>query len=103
MPALAATGPRPPRTARKTGRPWSRWLPWARWLRARGSGGDGEGRLAAIDGLRLLAAIAVAAYHFVGTPTRDFWGKGSDHALPAVAPRSIRSAATAGSGLRRSS
>lgn len=86
MPALAATGPRPPRTARKTGRPWSRWLPWSRWSRARGSGGDGEGRLAAIDGLRLLAAIAVAAYHFVGTPTRDFWGTGSDHALPVVAP-----------------
>lgn len=32
-------------------------------------------RLAAIDGLRLLAAVMVAAYHFLGTPTPHFWGK----------------------------
>ncbi|MEU4173456.1 acyltransferase [Streptomyces sp. NPDC026665] len=31
-------------------------------------------RLAAVDGLRLIAALMVAAYHFVGTPTPHFWG-----------------------------
>jgi len=41
-------------------------------------------RLAAVDGLRLLAAAAVAAYHYLGTPTPDFWGKGRD--LPVAAP-----------------
>ncbi|WP_084724426.1 acyltransferase family protein [Streptacidiphilus melanogenes] len=41
-------------------------------------------RLAAVDGLRLLAAAAVAAYHYLGTPTPDFWGKGRD--LPQAAP-----------------
>ncbi|MFG2920609.1 acyltransferase family protein [Streptomyces sp. NPDC048305] len=39
-------------------------------------GRGGPGRLAAVDGLRLLAAGAVAAYHFVGTPTPHFWGEG---------------------------
>ncbi|MGW1835399.1 acyltransferase family protein [Streptomyces sp. NPDC002067] len=34
----------------------------------------GGPRLAAIDGLRLLAAAAVAAYHFLGTTTPHFWG-----------------------------
>ncbi|OKJ05557.1 acyltransferase family protein [Kitasatospora sp. CB01950] len=32
-------------------------------------------RLAAVDALRLLAALAVAAYHYLGTPTSDFWGR----------------------------
>ncbi|MEU1185703.1 acyltransferase [Streptomyces sp. NPDC005820] len=32
-------------------------------------------RLAAIDGLRLVAAVMVAAYHFLGTPTPHFWGR----------------------------
>ncbi|MBF9066974.1 acyltransferase family protein [Streptacidiphilus fuscans] len=32
-------------------------------------------RLAAVDGLRLVAAVAVAAYHYVGTPTPHFWGR----------------------------
>ncbi|RPK33118.1 acyltransferase [Streptomyces sp. ADI93-02] len=32
-------------------------------------------RLAAVDGLRLIAAVMVAAYHFLGTPTPHFWGK----------------------------
>ncbi|MEY9873517.1 peptidoglycan/LPS O-acetylase OafA/YrhL [Streptacidiphilus sp. MAP12-33] len=41
-------------------------------------------RLAAVDGLRLLAAAAVAAYHYLGTPTRDFWGQGRD--LPKALP-----------------
>lgn len=31
--------------------------------------------MAAIDGLRLLAALMVAAYHFLGTPTPHFWGR----------------------------
>ncbi|MEU9347892.1 acyltransferase [Streptomyces sp. NPDC048278] len=31
-------------------------------------------RLAAMDGLRLVAALMVAAYHFLGTPTPHFWG-----------------------------
>ncbi|WP_051943080.1 acyltransferase family protein [Streptacidiphilus rugosus] len=44
----------------------------------------GPTRLAAVDGLRLLAAAAVAAYHYLGTPTPDFWGKGRD--LPQAAP-----------------
>ena len=35
----------------------------------------GHERLAAIDGLRLVAALMVAAYHFLGTPTPRFWGK----------------------------
>ncbi|MFJ8020538.1 acyltransferase family protein [Streptomyces sp. NPDC096311] len=41
------------------------------------SGGpqSGQARLAAIDGLRLVAAVMVAAYHFLGTPTPHFWGK----------------------------
>ncbi|MGP8304071.1 acyltransferase family protein [Streptomyces inhibens] len=34
----------------------------------------GGTRLAAIDGLRLVAALAVAAYHYVGTTTPNFWG-----------------------------
>ncbi|MFJ2022731.1 acyltransferase family protein [Streptomyces sp. NPDC087897] len=86
MPAPVATAPRPPRTARKV-RPWSRWTRWSRRAReARPRGPYGDGRLAAIDGLRLLAAIAVAAYHFVGTPTRDFWGTDTAHDLNAVAP-----------------
>ncbi|MFD5423128.1 acyltransferase family protein [Streptomyces sp. NPDC127069] len=45
---------------------------------------DGGGRLAAVDGLRLLAAVAVAAYHFLGTPTPRFWGE--HHDLPQAAP-----------------
>ncbi|MFJ8107203.1 acyltransferase family protein [Streptomyces sp. NPDC096132] len=28
-----------------------------------------------MDGLRLVAAVMVAAYHFLGTPTPHFWGK----------------------------
>lgn len=28
-----------------------------------------------IDGLRLVAALMVAAYHFLGTPTPHFWGR----------------------------
>ncbi|MGW2683313.1 acyltransferase family protein [Streptomyces sp. NPDC001414] len=36
---------------------------------------DDRPRLAAIDGLRLLAALMVAAYHFLGTPTPHFWGR----------------------------
>ncbi|MFF9583695.1 acyltransferase family protein [Streptomyces achromogenes] len=35
----------------------------------------GPARLAAIDGLRLEAALMVAAYHFLGTPTPHFWGR----------------------------
>lgn len=35
----------------------------------------GQTRLAAIDGLRLVAAVMVAAYHYLGTPTPHFWGK----------------------------
>ncbi|MEV0262892.1 acyltransferase [Streptomyces sp. NPDC050617] len=42
------------------------------------------GRLAAVDGLRLLAAAAVAAYHYLGTPTPHFWGETYD--LPRAAP-----------------
>lgn len=42
------------------------------------------GRLAAVDGLRLLAAAAVAAYHYLGTPTPRFWGEAHD--LPQAAP-----------------
>ncbi|MGW5114312.1 acyltransferase family protein [Streptomyces noursei] len=34
----------------------------------------GGTRLAAIDGLRLVAAVAVAAFHYVGTTTPHFWG-----------------------------
>ncbi|MGW5947640.1 acyltransferase family protein [Streptomyces celluloflavus] len=42
---------------------------------ARTPGGPVAGtRLAAIDGLRLVAALAVAAYHYVGTTTPHFWG-----------------------------
>ncbi|MFJ8158160.1 acyltransferase family protein [Streptomyces sp. NPDC094468] len=36
---------------------------------------DDRPRLAAIDGLRPLAALMVAAYHFLGTPTPHFWGR----------------------------
>ncbi|MFI5557425.1 acyltransferase family protein [Streptomyces sp. NPDC051738] len=36
---------------------------------------SGQKRLAAIDGLRLVAAVMVAAYHFLGTPTPHFWGR----------------------------
>ncbi|WP_340384108.1 acyltransferase [Streptomyces sp. SS7] len=36
---------------------------------------SGPARLAAIDGLRLSAALMVAAYHFLGTPTSHFWGR----------------------------
>ncbi|MFF0220426.1 acyltransferase family protein [Streptomyces vinaceus] len=42
------------------------------------------GRLAAVDAMRLLAAIAVAAYHYVGTPTPRFWGEQYD--LQQAAP-----------------
>ncbi|MFE7315946.1 acyltransferase family protein [Streptomyces sp. NPDC057555] len=38
------------------------------------SGPAGATRLAAIDGLRLVAALAVAAFHYVGTTTPHFWG-----------------------------
>lgn len=34
-----------------------------------------QSRLTAIDGLRLLAALMVAAYHFLGTPTPHYWGR----------------------------
>ncbi|WP_443074647.1 acyltransferase family protein [Streptomyces sp. NBC_01431] len=44
----------------------------------------GGGRLAGVDGLRLLAAAAVAAYHYLGTPTPHFWGEAYD--LPRAAP-----------------
>ncbi|MEU7164411.1 acyltransferase [Streptomyces morookaense] len=43
-----------------------------------------DGRLAAVDGLRLLAAAAVAAYHYLGTPTVRFWGETYD--LPQAVP-----------------
>ena len=36
---------------------------------------SGPERLAAMDGLRLVAAAMVAAYHFLGTPTPHFWGQ----------------------------
>ncbi|MER6081033.1 acyltransferase [Streptomyces sp. NPDC001833] len=36
---------------------------------------SGQSRLVAIDGLRLVAALMVAAYHFLGTPTPHFWGR----------------------------
>ncbi|MGW2486406.1 acyltransferase family protein [Streptomyces sp. NPDC001606] len=36
---------------------------------------SGPARLAAMDGLRLVAAVMVAAYHFLGTPTPHFWGR----------------------------
>ncbi|MFJ9711023.1 acyltransferase family protein [Streptomyces sp. NPDC101234] len=35
----------------------------------------GPERLVAMDGLRLVAAVMVAAYHFLGTPTPHFWGR----------------------------
>ena len=35
----------------------------------------GQTRLAAIDGLRLVAALMVAGYHYLGTPTPHFWGE----------------------------
>ncbi|WP_236654548.1 acyltransferase family protein [Streptacidiphilus anmyonensis] len=42
-------------------------------------------RLAAVDGLRLVAAAAVAAYHYLGTPTPHFWGRPDlPQALPAL-------------------
>lgn len=85
MPAPVATAPRPPRTARKV-RHWTRWSRWAGRSRPRSSDRFRDGRLAAVDGLRLLAAIAVAAYHFVGTPTPDFWGTDTARDLPDVAP-----------------
>lgn len=47
-------------------------------------GPAGRGRLAAVDGLRLVAAGAVAAYHYLGTPTPHFWD--STHDLPRAAP-----------------
>lgn len=47
-------------------------------------GPAGRGRLAVVDGLRLLAAGAVAAYHYLGTPTPHFWG--SAYELPRAAP-----------------
>ncbi|AXE80343.1 acyltransferase family protein [Streptomyces atratus] len=57
----------------------------ARTTQARPSGASTKGgRLAAIDALRLLAAVAVAAYHYVGTPTPRFWGE--NHDLPQAAP-----------------
>jgi peptidoglycan/LPS O-acetylase OafA/YrhL len=34
-----------------------------------------QSRLTTIDGLRLVAALMVAAYHFLGTPTPHFWGR----------------------------
>ncbi|MEU9149507.1 acyltransferase [Streptomyces sp. NPDC048417] len=34
-----------------------------------------QSRLTAIDGLRSVAAVMVAAYHFLGTPTPHFWGR----------------------------
>ncbi|MFJ8160213.1 acyltransferase family protein [Streptomyces sp. NPDC096136] len=53
--------------------------------RERPSGDSASGgRLAAVDGLRLLAAAAVAAYHYLGTPTPRFWGEA--YALPQAAP-----------------
>ncbi|MCB5909200.1 acyltransferase family protein [Streptomyces pinistramenti] len=48
-------------------------------IRARAGGT----RLAAIDGLRLVAAVAVAAYHYLGTTTPHFWG---EHELSDFAP-----------------
>ncbi|MER5564074.1 acyltransferase [Streptomyces sp. NPDC002506] len=44
----------------------------------------GGGRLAAVDGLRMVAAVAVAAYHYLGSPTPRFWGEAYD--LPRAAP-----------------
>lgn len=59
------------------------------------------GRLAAIDALRLLAAVAVAAYHYVGTPTPASGASGTT--CRRRHPCCTRSAATAGSASRRSS
>lgn len=42
------------------------------------AGGPAKGRpvrLAAVDALRLVAALAVAAYHFLGTGTDLYWGE----------------------------
>ena len=41
------------------------------------------GRLAAVDGLRLVAALAVAAFHYLGSTTAHFWG---DHDPRQFAP-----------------
>ncbi|MEU3368887.1 acyltransferase family protein [Streptomyces sp. NPDC006711] len=59
-------------------------LPRAAWRRLSGASPGGAGRLAAVDGLRLLAAAGVAAYHYLGTPTPRFWGENYD--LPRAAP-----------------
>ncbi|MFD9789484.1 acyltransferase family protein [Streptomyces sp. NPDC059070] len=48
------------------------------------SASAGGARLAGVDGLRMLAALAVALYHYLGTPTPRFWGEAYD--LPQVAP-----------------
>ncbi|WP_329460643.1 acyltransferase family protein [Streptomyces sp. NBC_01497] len=46
-------------------------------------GTTGVGRLAAIDGLRLVAALSVAMFHYFGSITHGFWGA---HDLQQFAP-----------------
>ncbi|WP_433059315.1 acyltransferase family protein [Dactylosporangium sp. CS-033363] len=36
-----------------------------------------EGRLAALDGMRLIAALLVVVYHYVGTPQSQLWERGN--------------------------
>ncbi|MFC1408590.1 acyltransferase family protein [Streptacidiphilus sp. N1-12] len=43
-------------------------------------------RLAGVDGLRLLAAAGVAGYHYLGTPTPEFWGPGPGRDPHRAAP-----------------
>ncbi|AYG78138.1 hypothetical protein DWB77_00245 [Streptomyces hundungensis] len=81
MPAPVSASPPLPDPQRGSG---MRRFPRAAWQRLSRTSSSGAGRLAAVDGLRLLAAAGVAAYHYVGTPTPRFWGENYD--LPQVAP-----------------
>ncbi|WP_151524924.1 acyltransferase family protein [Serinicoccus kebangsaanensis] len=45
--------------------------------------GSARPRLAALDGLRLVAAVAVLAYHYTAID-RDFWGRGGTEEFPTL-------------------
>ncbi|MEV6564030.1 acyltransferase family protein [Streptomyces kronopolitis] len=54
----------------------------------RGRGRDGSSRLRALDGLRLLAALMVAGYHYAGRngEISQAWGGSPAHQFPSLAP-----------------
>ncbi|MFE9633582.1 hypothetical protein [Streptomyces sp. NPDC006463] len=56
-------------------------------LSGRSPGGDTGGRLAALDGVRILAALAVVFYHYV--VLESAWGRPTEGVFPVARPLAV--------------